>query len=305
MQSTAAASAPASDVDAAIEIRDIRTLEEFAACVELQAATWGAGFREMVPATILRISQRLGGVTAGAFTADGALAGFVFGITGIEDGAVVHWSDMLAVRHDMRDHGLGARLKAYQRHAVRAVGARRMYWTFDPLVARNAHFNLNRLAVRVAEYAQDMYGADTGSAMHSGFGTDRFVAVWDMIEADGDGAPRPDSRGSSTAGLRDWSGGPVSDVAPVLNREGAAGAVNLPTEDDAALPPAVQIEIPLDIFAVQAQSAAEARGWRASTREAFQWAFAHGYAVERFVRDAAVDRGAYRLARRPMDGARR
>lgn len=292
MRSITAADARGPDVDAAIEIRDVRTLEEFAACVELQAATWGPGFREMVPATILRISQRLGGVTAGAFTPDGALAGFVFGITGIEDGAVVHWSDMLAVRHDIRDHGLGARLKAYQRQAVRAVGATRMYWTYDPLVARNAHFNVNRLGVRVAEYVQDMYGPDTGSAMHSGFGTDRFVVAWDVTPAGSGDGRSPDTREGSPAPLPDSIGGPV------LNRGGGAGVVDLPAGDDEALPPAVQIEIPLDIFAVQTRSGAEARGWRASTREAFQWAFARGYAVEQFVRDTAGGRGLYLVTRR-------
>ena len=292
MRSIAAVRGRTSDVDSAVEIRDVRTLAEFAACVELQAATWGAGFREMVPATILRISQRLGGVTAGAFTADGALAGFVFGITGVEDGAIVHWSDMLAVRHDMRDHGLGARLKAYQREAVRAVGATRMYWTYDPLVARNAHFNVNRLGVQVAEYVQDMYGADTGSTMHSGFGTDRFVVAWDVTSADGDGARPPATRGESRAPLSD------PGVGPVLNRRGEAGVVDLPVGDHAALPPAVGVEIPIDIFAVQARSGAEARGWRVSTREAFRWAFAQGYAVEQFVRDTAGGRGLYLLTRR-------
>src|SRR4051812_38795793 len=80
-----------------LDIRHVRTHDEFEQCVELQAKTWGADFRETMPATILKITQRLGGVTAGAFAPDGALLGFVFGITGIEQGAVVHWSDMLAV----------------------------------------------------------------------------------------------------------------------------------------------------------------------------------------------------------------
>ena len=86
-----AARSTAADSTAQYEIRHVRTHDEFVQCVELQAATWGADFRELVPATILKITQRLGGVTAGAFAPDGALLGFVFGVTGIEQGSVVHW----------------------------------------------------------------------------------------------------------------------------------------------------------------------------------------------------------------------
>ena len=265
-----------------IEIRHVRTHEEFVACVELQAATWGAGFRETVPATILKIAQRLGGVSAGAFAADGALLGFVFGMTGIERGEIVHWSDMLAVRADLQNHGLGRRLKAFQREAVRAIGATRMYWTYDPLVARNAHFNLNRLGARVSEYVPDMYGTETGSVLHSGFGTDRFIVVWPLAE--GDGMPPPHAA--------DDGGG-----APILNDGALAGADGDLSRFDGALPARVRVEIPSDILRVQAASVARAAQWRASSRHALQWAFAHGYAVERFVPDGAGARGFYLLAR--------
>ena len=266
-----------------IEIRHVRTHEEFVACVELQAATWGAGFRESVPATILKIAQRLGGVSAGAFAADGALLGFVFGMTGIERGEVVHWSDMLAVRADLQNHGLGRRLKAFQRAAVRAVGATRMYWTYDPLVARNAHFNLNRLGARVSEYVPDMYGTETGSALHSGFGTDRFIVVWPL--ADGDGLP-PLARAADDG-----------VDTPILNDGTLAQAGGDLTRLAEALPSRVRVEIPPDILRVQAASVERAAEWRASSRHALQWAFAHGYAVERHVSDRAASRGFYLLAR--------
>jgi predicted GNAT superfamily acetyltransferase len=267
-----------------IEIRHVRTHEEFVACVELQAATWGAGFREAVPATILKIAQRLGGVTAGAFAVDGALLGFVFGMTGIERGEVVHWSDMLAVRADLQNHGLGRRLKAFQRDAVRAVGATRMYWTYDPLVARNAHFNLNRLGARVSEYVPDMYGTETGSTLHSGFGTDRFIVVWTL--ADGEAIP-PSLTADDGVG------------APILNAGSSHhGAAEHPPPLDGVLPPRVRVEIPLDILGVQAASVDRAAQWRASSRRALQWAFAHGYSVERFVPDGSAPRGFYLLARR-------
>lgn len=267
-------------------LRHVRSHEEFVECVELQAATWGAGFSESVPATILKISQRLGGVTAGAFNEEGRLLGFVFGITGLERGAIVHWSDMLAVRSELQNHGLGRRLKEFQREAVRKVGATRMYWTYDPLVARNAHFNLNRLRVRVAEYVRDMYGANTGSALHSGFGTDRFIVDWPIGPAEAEQAAHPVVE----------SFGPDMRDAPVLNAGTSEGRDVDLSRFAARMLPIVRVEIPSDIFRIRAESTARAAHWRATTRLALQWALANGYSVERFDHDGDIGCGYYVLA---------
>ncbi len=274
---------------AAMRIRRVQTHAEYVACVELQMATWGAEFREIIPATMLKISQRLGGVTAGAFGDDGTLLGFIFGITGIERGEIVHWSDMLAVREDARNHGIGRRLKEFQREAVRGVGATRIYWTFDPLVARNAHFNLNRLGARVAEYVTDMYGVDTGSALHSGFGTDRLIVVW-PVTADGAPAASRHSDEPARAGTP-----PPTRGTPVLNARFRTDSAQ--PRLDPPIPAMLRIEIPSDILAVRAESGAEAHRCRVETRRAFQWALANGYEVQRFERATHDGHGYYLLAR--------
>lgn len=267
-----------------MDIRHVRTHEEFVACVELQTATWGTGFRELVPATILKISQRLGGVTAGAFADDGTLMGFVFGITGVEQGDVVHWSDMLAVRPAAQNHGVGRRLKEFQRDAVRALGVTRMYWTYDPLVARNAHFNLNRLGATLSEYVPDMYGTDTGSKMHEGLGTDRFIVVWPVAES-GDAAA---ARAGRTF--------PAAGDAPVINAGMPDGRAPELERFGTSLPPLLRVEIPGDIFDVLARAPGLAARWRHSTRQAFQWALGHGYRVSHFEHADATN-GYYVLAR--------
>jgi len=282
-----------------IEIRPLATLPELKACVALQRATWGDGFSEIVPLTLLKVCQRIGGVSAGAFDTEGELVGFVFGMTGIDDdGSLVHWSDMLAVRPDHRDRGLGRRLKEYQRSRMRARGVRSILWTFDPLVARNAHLNVTRLGARIVDYVPDMYG-ETDSPLHRGTGTDRFIVSWAL---DPPPAPSAEVRDPSREnGDRDapQSGGGDGWVEPLL--------VN-PSPDDASSrlaevgpdTPLVAIQIPADILAVQRASLDEAAAWRRSTRAAFLRLREMGYEVVGFQRDP--ERCRYLLAPSPRPG---
>jgi len=276
-----------------VELRHVRTREEFVACVELQFSTWGAAFSEAVPASMLRITQRLGGVTAGAFADDGTLLGFVFGITGLEHGEIVHWSDMLAVRDDAQGKGIGQRLKEFQRAALRASGVTRMYWTFDPLMARNAHFNLTRLGARVFEYVPDMYGTNTGSVLHSGFGTDRFIVTW-PISAEASNANSNGAESREPAALS-----PMQDI-PAINAT-IDGAVADPERFASSRPPRLRIEIPSDILLVNEKSPTHAKRWRETTRRAFQWALANHYQVERFERGDRAGISYYLLVRSTVD----
>ena len=265
-----------------IHIRALQTDAELRQCVELQRATWGADFDDIVPPSVLKVAQKIGGVVAGAFAIDGRLLGFVFGMAGVRGGDIIHWSDMLAVHEDARDRGIGQRLKDFQRTAARASGATTMYWSYDPLVARNAHMNFNRLGVRVDEYIEDMYGPST-STLHLGLGTDRLIVAWSLAATS---APSPNV-----------SEDEVEADSVVLNPAGRAVALVGSRSSGAARPALVRIEIPLDIVRVRDGSPADATEWRASTRAAFQWALANRYAVRRFVSDRAGDRGYYVLAR--------
>jgi predicted GNAT superfamily acetyltransferase len=162
------------------EIRLLETLDDFRACVALQRETWGAASRDLVPPAILQITGKTGGVVAGAFDSNGTMLGFVYGITGWMDGEPCHWSHMLAVGEAHRNQGIGRDLKAFQRSKVASLDIPTMYWTYDPLVARNAHLNLEKLGVSVVEYVPDMYGDDESSTTDSVIGSDRFVVRWDV-----------------------------------------------------------------------------------------------------------------------------
>ena len=269
----------------AITIRPFETVEEYRACVALQEETWGRGFSERVPPAILKVARILGGVSSGAYDADGRLVGFVFGMTGQRDGELVHWSDMLAVREDLRDSGLGTRLKAYQRNEVLGHGVQKMLWTFDPLQSRNAHVNFNKLGIVVREYAENMYG-ETDSPLHRGIGTDRFIALWLLA------SERVSERlGRALAGTTRDGSGPAAawtdpSVVPVaLDAAAASGRPPRPlTPDPGHDGDAVAARIPSDILALMADDMGLARAWRAATREAFRPYLDRGYEVSEFAR---------------------
>ncbi|MBX9929697.1 MAG: hypothetical protein K2X99_12400 [Gemmatimonadaceae bacterium] len=194
------------------EIRPLASQAEFTACTELQEATWGRGFTERVPTAILLVNQKIGGVTAGAFTPDSTLAGFVFGMTGVRNGQLVHWSDMLAVRPAFRGSGMAEALKRYQADQCRTLGVSVMLWTYDPLVARNAHFNLNKLGASIDSFVENMYGSGTGSVLMGALPTDRFIAAW-ALDGSARRAPAPSVEQVRVRIPDDWESIVASDPA--------------------------------------------------------------------------------------------
>src|SRR5688500_7340596 len=95
-----------SEPGVSVEVRHLSTDSDYAQAVELQNETWGQGFHGVVPPAILKVTQRVGGISAGAFDATGGMLGFLYGMSGVEDGRFIHWSHMLAVRLDSRDLGI-------------------------------------------------------------------------------------------------------------------------------------------------------------------------------------------------------
>ena len=89
---------PSDASGAAVHIRALESLKDCDDCVELQRDVWGFGQEDIVPASLLHIVAYVGGIAAGAYDANGMLLGFVFGISGIHDGELAHWSHMLGVR---------------------------------------------------------------------------------------------------------------------------------------------------------------------------------------------------------------
>jgi predicted GNAT superfamily acetyltransferase len=262
----------------ALVLRAFEARGDYDQAVTLQRDTWGQDFTECVPASIIQISHKVGGVAAGAFDADGRLVGFVYGLSGLRGGQPAHWSHMLAVYPQYRGSRIGTRLKALQRDMLLADGIEVAYWTYDPLIAGNAQLNINLLGALPIEYVPDMYGSDTGSDLHSGLGTDRFVVEWRLTD------PQVESilQGKAVEQLAADNDVPVIDT-------------DTPDHPHPATP-SVRVAIPLDVQSVKQADPDRALTWRQVTREAFLWHLRKGYRVVGFQRDRPADRGYYYLS---------
>jgi chorismate synthase len=258
-----------------LNLRPLATFREAQACVKLQEEVWGQGYSERVPAALLLLANRLDGLTAGAFDPRGELQGFVFGLPGRVDGVEVHWSDTLAVRQELRDRGLGTRLKLYQRDVLLDRGVRRMHWTFDPLQSRNAHVNFTKLGITCREYARDLYG-DTGSPLHRGVGTDRMVATWDMDSR------RVRGRLEGFHAAPQWRD-VLALPRAVEVREGEGFVEPSPAVLELDHP-RLLVPVPVDSQEMTVARLPLAVRWREVTREAFLHYLSRGYQVREFVR---------------------
>jgi len=163
----------------------------------------------------------------------------------------------------MSDRGIGRALKLRQREWALERGFTQMTWTFDPLVARNARFNLARLGAVAAEYEVAFYGRMSDD-LNGDDESDRLVARWALTGGRAIAAAQtppdhgdsgPDDSGET---LRD-----APDDGPLLRRD-AAG---------------LWCRVPADIVALRRTDPAQASRWRLAVRDVFRAAFADGCAA--------------------------
>ena len=256
-----------------LDVRPIASIAEYHACVALQEDVWGVEF-DSVPASMLQVATYVGGLCLGAFTPDGELCGFVFGLAGTMDGKPTHWSHLLGVKESARNLGVGRLLKERQREVLASRGIPEMCWTFDPLIAKNAHLNLNLLGASVVRYVPDMYGT-TDSPLHHGLATDRLLVALRTAPD----APRRTVANASTA--------PMLTAVPQPDDE----VVDM----DRDRPALLRIEVPTDFRQLLSRSPTVAASWHASLRRHFTWALGAGYTVTGLHRDPLSSRSFYTL----------
>jgi predicted GNAT superfamily acetyltransferase len=159
-----------------MNIRELTSLAEFEACLDLQRDGFGWADIDLMPVRLFVVAHHIGGLILGAYDGD-VLIGFLSAIPGVRLGVPYWHSHMLAVSGKFRDAGVGTHLKFAQREFALKRGIHLIEWTFDPLEAKNAYLNIEKLGVIIRRYYPNLYGVTTGTAQ-KGLESDRVVAEW-------------------------------------------------------------------------------------------------------------------------------
>jgi len=235
-----------------IAIRECISIDELDSCIRLQREVFGLPDLEISPRRHLIVSRQAGGWTLGAFVAqndDERLVGFVHHLAAVRGEEIFGYSHMMAVAQKYQNKGVGARLKWSQRKRAIEEGRSFIKWTWDPMQARNGHFNLNRLGVTVTTYAENFYGTDYPGTQSElpGIDSDRLFANWQL----------------QSSRVMELANGSVSRV---------------PANPEAA------IQIPAEWSKLMKQNPAEAKQEQLRVRQEFQNAFAAGLVCAGFER---------------------
>lgn len=245
--------------DAGVELRPLRTLEDCDAIINVTVATWGDF--QTIPREVLRALAESGNVPFGAF-AEQALVGFVLGWAAVDpdEGLHVH-SHLLATLSNHRHAGIGFALKLAQRAQALDQGISVARWTFDPLVARNAYFNLHKLGAIADRLERNFYGEMTDE-LNRGDRSDRLVIRWDLAPAPGPNRGVPDH--AVTLVQRGDDGRPqTSGVA----------------EGDVAI-----LEVPAEYASLRASEPEVASAWRDAVANAAEACLGRGLVAASFDR---------------------
>ncbi|NYH89275.1 GNAT family N-acetyltransferase [Actinopolymorpha rutila] len=160
--------------DLTVTARPLRTQGEREDAVGLYRQVFGLGSGDpaMTPKLLVAL-QRNGGSALGAFDPSGRLVGFTYGFVGTQDGATYHYSQAAVVDAAAQGRGVGRVLKRAQAAEASRAGVRAMRWAYDPMLSRNAHFNLDVLGAHGRWFVRDYYGL-TDAAGRS----DRVIVEW-------------------------------------------------------------------------------------------------------------------------------
>jgi predicted GNAT superfamily acetyltransferase len=254
-----------------VRVAELHRVAEHHAAADLLAQVWNAASPDAVMnATLLTALAHAGGYVVGAYRGD-ELIGVAVGFLGTGH---LH-SNVTGVIGTGR--GVGYVLKQHQRAWCLARGIDQVRWTFDPLVARNAYFNLHRLGARAVAYLPDFYGP-MSDGINAGDASDRLMVHWDLdspavrAAAQGPGAVRADEVVDERAG------------AVVLDRVGE------PERPVPAAPPTDGrprlVAVPHDVEGLRRQDRELAARWRVEVRTSLTGALDDGYRITAMSRDA-------------------
>jgi predicted GNAT superfamily acetyltransferase len=293
---------------AGVVIRELDTLAELDAMITLFDEIWAPeDGNAPLRLDMLRAMMKAGNYASGAYDlASGEMLGACVGFFGPPARAELH-SHIAGVRPAGLGRSVGFALKVHQRAWCLRRGVRVIAWTYDPLIRRNAYFNLVKLGARPVEYLRNFYGT-MDDVINGGTETDRVLVHWDLGSDLAVEACAGRGRAASFTAERDRGAmaalavgdggeplvlaglaldGPVSD-GHGLDRHGLGG----PALNGART---VLVGVPADIEAMRLSDPALARTWRTALRDALSPLLRAGGRVTGF------DRGGWYVVSRGGD----
>jgi predicted GNAT superfamily acetyltransferase len=163
-----------------IEIREINEFVEFDACLDLQRKVFKFSELDVSPRRHHVVTKHAGGFTLGAFDGE-KLVGLALTIPAFRGDERIFYSHMAAVLGEYQSFGVGASLKWSQREKALEKGIKFIKWTFQPVQARNAYFNLEKLGAVVRQYKPNFYGIGFSNAGEKNeLESDRLFAEWEL-----------------------------------------------------------------------------------------------------------------------------
>jgi predicted GNAT superfamily acetyltransferase len=251
---------------AGVVVRELDSLDELGAMITLFDEIWAPeDGNSSLRLDMLRALIKAGNYASGAYDlASGELLGACTGFFGPPAHAELH-SHIAGVRAAGLGRSVGFALKVHQRAWCLQRGVRVIAWTYDPLIRRNAYFNLVKLGARPVEYLRNFYGT-MDDVINGGTETDRVLVHWDLAsdlaveacagrgQAASFAAER--DRGAVTALSASADGGPVELAGLALDGPALHG------------PRTVLVGVPSDIEAMRLSDPALAGAWRTALRDA-------------------------------------
>ncbi|MDI2131082.1 GNAT family N-acetyltransferase [Yinghuangia seranimata] len=248
-----------------LTVRELHALDDLEAVYALFHTIWRSEPGSApITAEQMRALSHAGNYVAGAYSGD-RLVGATVGFFAAPVGQAMHSH----VTGALPGYAAGFALKQHQRDWALERGLTRVTWTFDPLIRRNAHFNLAKLGARPAEYLPRFYG-HMHDAINGGDETDRVLVSWELASPEAVAAaalaPLP-ARVPDGAAIALYD----RDGRPVTGRTDAATLL---------------VGLPPDIESLRRTDPAAARSWRAALRDVLGGLMADGAAVTGFDRRA-------------------
>jgi predicted GNAT superfamily acetyltransferase len=266
----AAQAADAAAQSAGVVVRELTALDELDDVVALFSTIWGRSANPPISVELMRAFTKAGNYVSGAFDGDrllGACVGF-FHAPG-EDALHSH---IAGVSPAASGRSIGFALKLHQRSWALLRGVSEIAWTFDPLVSRNAYFNLVKLGARPDEYLPNFYGSMADS-INGVDDSDRLLVRWRL---------------NDPAVLLACAG---AGVAADAEHELATGAVVALGATGDGLPQGGRLDggtslvaVPQDIGRLRVADPVLAQRWRLAVREALTALVTDGGRIDGFDR---------------------